>query len=101
MADPFPSFPEPTPLDDGSSWSAALESWDERTGNVYYVLLRHEADGTVTQLMARTHEIPAGSLPHLTAALTRVAESKESNTDYRGGLSAKRLRRWLLSQLGG
>src|SRR6185312_11019748 len=75
------------PLDDGRTWSATFESYDERHDDVYYVVTL--SDGT--DLMAQCSTtfssnawIETEVRDTLRERIGRVAATGKSNTDYRG-----------------
>jgi hypothetical protein len=80
MSDLVPHFAEPQPLPDGSTWTAEFESFDPRTGAVYY---------WVTLSGGRSYFVKVGDdddVDRLRAKVAFHAEAGEPNTDYRGSV---------------
>lgn len=84
MPDPFPDFEEPISLPDGGSWTAVCESFDQRTDAAYYCITRRAADGSETELWAKTFCPDPPTREWLLPQIQAVAVAGESDTDYRG-----------------
>lgn len=84
MPAPFPSFLEPTPLADGTAWTAEFVSYDQRTDSAYYCIRWAKGDGE--ELWARVHCDGVPDREQLFADVQDVVQSGESNTDHRGGM---------------
>jgi len=86
-----PQFPEPTPLDAGRSWTAAFDSYNERTLDLYYIITLHEGGRPVARFMAELFPswdvvdwAAARHRESLRRAIHEVAASGRTNTAYRG-----------------
>ncbi len=77
----FPSFPTPAPVagDDGLTWTAALDSYDSRTEDLYYVLSLWRDGRLVDRFVVSV--LPFGDP---TDALATLAAGGVTNTAYRG-----------------
>jgi hypothetical protein len=86
----FPEYPRLLPLPDGRSWSAELDSYDQRNENVYYEVTLHDPQGDVARFMVQVDVgwAPEFSTPDFTGRLRgelgRLAAAGVSNTDYAG-----------------
>lgn len=77
----FPGFTEPTPVagGDGRTWTAAFDSYDSRTEDLYYVLSLW-LDGQVVDRFV-VSVFPSGDPRD---ALARLAAGGVTNTEYHG-----------------
>ena len=79
------------PLDDGRSWSAQFDSYDQRKEDCYYVITLYDGDRVVATFMAQAGTEFAGDdwtgpafLNELRRRLAQVAATGQTNTTYRG-----------------
>lgn len=87
----FPAFAEPTALDVRRSWTAAFDSYDQRTDDAYYAVMLHEDGRAAAAFMARVDLSWAGEdwtgpgfADRLKRDLHDVALRGETNTTYAG-----------------
>jgi len=90
----FPQFDDPNALDDGRSWTARFESFDQRNDDVYYTI-RIVADGKPTELIGKLSYLgqdqDSDELRSTFAAqLHDIAAAGKTNTDYVGSPFAAR-----------
>ena len=77
----FPEFAEPDPIAGagGRAWTAAVDSYDSRTEDLYYVLSVHDGGRVVDRFVVSV--LPSGDPSD---ALARLAAGGVTNTTYRG-----------------
>jgi hypothetical protein len=102
MKTSWPQFLRPTRLEDGRSWTAVFESFDQRNDDVYYYITIVEPGCDPSAFFVRVSVPPEGegsSGPALRALLRedihRMAESGRANTDYNGSLVGRQAAEWL------
>lgn len=81
------------PLDDGRSWSATFDSWDERTDSAYYLVTLSDGGQAVATLMAHvsaafSSDKPTDSSCHAnmtspSSLALAVAQVREQRADAR------------------
>ena len=91
MAFVFPTFNSPTAIDRQRAWTATLDSYDQRTDDVYYVVTVHAGAGDVTRFVAQVSLWWAGDdwtgpgfVERLRAEIHAVASTGRTNTPYTG-----------------
>ena len=87
-------FDEPVALDGGRSWTAVVESYDERGDDAYYIVTIEGPGVPARHVMAQVFLGAFGDLrapgfrDWLQGGLGKVAGSGKSNTDYKGSMEA-------------
>ncbi len=90
----FPQFDQPEALDDGRSWTARFESFDQRNDDVYYTV-QLIADGATSSFLAKLSYLGQDQDSDALATdfagqLRDVATTGKTNTDYVGSPFAAR-----------
>lgn len=89
MESAWPEFQTKQPLENGRSWTARFDSYDQYRERCYYLIRVFDGDALVNEFMVLVDtEFPSETvqqmLPELTARLTRLAAGGTSNTDWHG-----------------
>jgi hypothetical protein len=94
MSFEWPQFEEKQPLDNGRSWTAKFDSYDQHRDDCYYVVTVYDRDQWVGDFMVQVGTEFAGDdwsgpefLNQLRDRIARVAATGKTNTDYTGYLS--------------
>jgi hypothetical protein len=93
MSFTFPDFPEPTPIDAQRSWTATVDSYDQRNDEAYYLVTLQETGREAGRFMVQVGLYWAGDdwtgpgfLPRLRDEIHRVAATRKTNTSYTGAM---------------
>jgi hypothetical protein len=102
MKSSWPQFPRPTKLGDGRSWTAAFESFNQHSDDVYYYILVSEEGRDPNGFFVRLTVPPEGEESagpalrgFLREELHRLADDGRTNTDYKGSLVGWQAAEWL------
>jgi hypothetical protein len=88
--DPFPTFDDPQRLSWRATWTAVLDSYDQRNDDLYYVVTRRDGGAEPVRFMARVWARPdlPWDRPAFAEAvrqdLAQVAATGRTNTTYAG-----------------
>lgn len=86
----FPEFPDPIAIDGQHSWTAVLDSFNQRTDDLYYRLTLHHRNQPVACFMAQaacwTSLDGEELVSDVREQLHAVASTGATNTSYQGAL---------------
>jgi hypothetical protein len=90
----FPQFDDPNALDDGRSWTARFESFDQRNDDVYYTI-RIVSDGKTSEFIGKLSYLGQDQdsdelKSNFAGQLREIAAMGKTNTEYVGSPFAAR-----------
>ena len=96
MSFEWPEFQEKQPLDDGRSWTAKFDSFDEYRDDCYYLVKLWNGDELLKEFMVQVGTHWAGDNfavptfePELRGRIAQVAATGQANTEWQGYFSRK------------